>query len=101
MPGVIRVIWWIGLIGALVATLAILKEVSLVLRTLRDIHRLGEATREAARGIAANVAAISKLDALEAPVRGLGESTRSIATTAGSVEQKLDTLASQAPTRGG
>src|ERR687887_48096 len=38
MTVTIQVIWWIGLVGALGATLVILKEVTLVLRALRDIH---------------------------------------------------------------
>ena len=55
MRTAIEVIWWIGLLGALVPTLVILKEVSLLLRVLTDIHRLGIYTRDAARGIAINV----------------------------------------------
>ena len=56
MRTAIEVVWWIGVLGALPATLVILKEVALLLRVLSDIHRLGVYTRDAARGIATNVA---------------------------------------------
>ena len=75
----ILLIWSIGLAGALVATLAILKQVALVLRTLQDIHTLAVRTRDAARGIAANVRVIRGLGALEGPIRDLREAIGALA----------------------
>lgn len=88
----IQVIWWIGLIGALVATLVVLKEVTLVLRTLRDIHGLARHTLKAARGVAENVAAGRKLDQLQEPADALRASAHSIAGAAASIRQKLGSL---------
>ena len=67
----IQVIWWIGLVGALAATLVILKEVTLVLRALRDIHRLAVITREAGAGVAANVRPVTELAPVPERARGL------------------------------
>lgn len=69
MTTTITVVWWIGLVGALLATLVILKEVVLVLRALRDIHRLAVATRQAGAGIAVNVRPIPDLASLPARAR--------------------------------
>ncbi|MBI3966215.1 MAG: hypothetical protein HY329_11335 [Chloroflexi bacterium] len=84
-----QIIWWVGLAGALVATLVILKEVALVLRTLQQILRLAEITREAARGIADNVSAISKLEGLGEPVGVLHEAVATLAGATASIERKL------------
>src|ERR687886_121680 len=88
----IQVMWWIGLIGALIATLAILKEVALVLRALRDIQRLAGITREAAQGVAANLAAGSRLAGTEDPAREVGEAAAALASAVAALEQKLDAL---------
>ena len=101
MRRAIQVVWWIGLIGALVATLAVLKEVALVLRALKDIHQLTERTRDAARGVAANLAATPRLAGLEEPTGRLREATQALAATAASIERKLDTLAAEPTPRGG
>jgi hypothetical protein len=85
----IQVVWWIGLIGALIPTLVILKEVALVLRTLNDIYRLARITREAARGIATNVSIIPSLGALADPLEQLRGTTGSLVVTAATVERKL------------
>ena len=97
----IQVMWWIGLIGALIATLAILKEVALVLRALRDIQRLAGITREAARGVAANLAAGSRLAGTEDPARELGEAAAALASAVAALEQKLDALVPVSMRRGG
>ena len=92
----IQVVWWIGLIGALVITAAILKLVMLVVRALQDIHRLAYYTREAARGVAGNVAEVSRQAELEEPARRLREATGDLASATASVERKLDGLAAGA-----
>ena len=85
----IEIVWWVGLVGALAATLVVLKEVALVLRALRDIRELAGMTREAAEGIARNVEPIQDLGALAGPVAGLGEGTRKLAEVAARIEQQL------------
>ena len=101
MPRAILVIWSVGLIGALLATLAILKQVALVLRALDDIHRLAIITRDAARGIRSNLLPIRQLGGLDAPIRELGEATSALAAAAASIEQKLGALVPGASSRGG
>jgi hypothetical protein len=89
----IEVVWWVGLLGALVATLVVLKEVALVLRALRDIRELAGLTREAAEGIARNVEPIEGLGALAGPVGSLDEGTRKLAEVAAQIERQLEALA--------
>lgn len=57
----ILVVWWVGLLGALVPTLIILKEVALVVGVLGEIRRLAERTGAAADGIAAHLAPVPTL----------------------------------------
>jgi uncharacterized membrane protein YcjF (UPF0283 family) len=97
----IFVVWSIGLVGALVATLVILKEVALVLRELKAIHRLAEFTREAAQGLATNASAASRLAASEEPARRLREGAGALASASASVERKLDSLATGGDREGG
>ena len=101
MPRVILLIWSIGLAGALVATLAILKQVALLLRTLQEIHALAVRTRDAARGITSNVRVIRGLNGLAAPVRELREATATLATATASIERKVGSLVPGAAARGG
>lgn len=95
----IELVWWVGLLGALVATLVVLKEVALVLRALRDIRELAGLTREAAEGIARNVEPIQGLGALAGPVGSLDQGTRTLAEVAAHIEQQLDSLAPSAAAR--
>lgn len=101
MNRAVLIAWWIGLIGALIATLVILKEVSLVLRTLRDINNLAETTRDAARGIAENVATVSRLADAAEPLDQLDVVTESLSSSAISIEQKLAKLAPETSRPGG
>lgn len=88
----IQVVWWIGLVGALLATYVVLQQVFSILRTLRNIHRLAELVREAAQGIATNAAAGSRLRALEEPARALRQSAGTLASAATSLERNLYAL---------
>ncbi len=101
METAIQVVWWIGLIGALPATIVLLKQVSLVLRALKAIHQLAVFTREAAQGLATNASAASQLAASEEPARRLREGAGDLASAAASVEQKLDSLAARGNREGG
>jgi hypothetical protein len=89
MRTAILVIWWIGLVGALIPTLVILKQAFLVVGTLRDILRLAEHTRTAARGIAANVASVNALGALGDYVRPIPEALGAVSVPLRSVAQQL------------
>lgn len=89
MPRTVQIIWWIGLIGALIPTTIILKQAVLVLRVLRDILRLARHSADAARGIATNVSAISRLGDLRAGVGAVPAGAHVVATLAGSIDQKL------------
>lgn len=99
MRSAIQVVWWIGLLGAVLMTLAILKEVALVLRALRELDELARMTRKAAEGIASNVATISKLDGLSEPVRELSAGTQALVTAAARLEERLTALGAAAARR--
>ena len=87
----IEVVWWIGLLGALVPTLVILKEAFLVVGTLRRILFLAESTHVAAQGIAAHVAPASQLQGVAEMVQRLdgdvGDITRGLRKLAGGAER--------------
>jgi hypothetical protein len=95
METAIQVVWWIGLIGALVLTLVILKEVMLVLRVLRDIHQLAELTRTAARGVAGNVGEAPKLVEARDQAFRMRDSVHALARAAALIELKLGGLAGE------
>lgn len=88
----IQIVWWIGLIGALIATLVILKEVALILHTLRNIHQLAEYTRDAALGITENLEPAPQLSLLGEPARKLDENTSEIAAIVTAIEHRLGSL---------
>ncbi len=90
MRTAILVLWWIGLVGALIPTLVILKQASLIVGALRDILRLAELTRTAARGIAVNVQAVERLSGVDPLVGRLVASTDALAEPLESLAQRLD-----------
>ena len=89
MRTAILVVWWIGLVGALIPTLVILKQAFLVVRTLRSILQLAEHTRTAAQGIAANVISVNALGALDDYVRPIPEALGAVSVPLRSVAQQL------------
>jgi hypothetical protein len=86
----ILVVWWIGLLGALVPTLVILKQSFLVIGTLQDILRLAHLTADAARGIAANTVAVSSLQGVGELLQPVDASLGDVAATLGRVASRLD-----------
>lgn len=96
MGRTIQVVWWVGLVGALAATVVAVKEIALVLRALRDIERLAVLTRDAARGVAANLAPLARLDELDGPVGEIRAGTGTLASAAATVERKVDAAATAA-----
>lgn len=93
MENAILIVWWIGLIGALLLTLVILKQVAVMLRVLRGIHELSERIRDAARGIAGNLEAVPRLGVAAEPALALRDTLRMLARTSGALERQLGTLA--------
>lgn len=89
----IQVVWWIGLAGALVATLVILKEVALLLRVLREIHQLAQFTRTAARGLREHAGGVQRLQAAGAPVSAVAESAQAVAAATAAIERTLQPFA--------
>jgi hypothetical protein len=100
METVLLMIWWIGLIGALPATLVLLKRASLVIGALRDIHRLAVVTAGAAGDIGGNLEAVPRLAALTDATAGLPEAARRLAAAAGLVEGVLAGLGGHRSQRG-
>ncbi|HET8632114.1 MAG TPA: hypothetical protein VFL91_32205 [Thermomicrobiales bacterium] len=96
MGRTIPIVWWVGLVGALVATVVAVKEIALVLRALRDIERLAVLTRDAARGVAANLAPLRRLAEVDGPAGEIRAGTGTLAAAAATVERKLDAVAAEA-----
>lgn len=94
MDVAVQIVWWMGLVVALILTLAILKAVALVLRALSDILRLAKLTNRAAEGVADNVAVGSPLAALGGPAAALVRSADRLAGAVRGVERELDGLTS-------
>lgn len=97
----LQVLWWAGLAGALIATLVVLKQVALVIRTLRDIDSLARSTEEAAEGVAANTSAVSSLSGLEKPVEDLRRNLAALAPAISVLERKLAALTPSLARSGG
>lgn len=87
MTVAIQIVWWIGIAGALILTLVVLKEVTLVINALRDIDTLADYILEAGEGIAKNVAVESRMRDLIEPGQQLQEQSRRLAKVSGLVAQ--------------
>jgi hypothetical protein len=88
----IQIVWWIGLLLALLATLVILKQIAVVLRTLNHILELAVRTRDAARGLARGTEAIAGLDALPQPTQRLATAAAEVRSAADSLGRRIDEL---------
>ena len=97
METAIIVIWSLGLVGALLLTLVILKQVSAMLRTLRGIHQLSVLIRDASRGIAANLQPVPRLGAAAEPALALRDTIGALTRTGGALERRLAALAVDTP----
>ena len=85
-----QIVWALGLLVALGATLVILKLSQLVIRALIDIARLAGVIERAAHGVAANVAPIPTLPDLGPPGDALTASARHIAGTLDSIARRVE-----------
>ena len=89
METAIIVVWSATLVVALLLTLWILKLVVLIVHTERDILKLAGTTLAAARGIEANTALISKLEATKGAAGRILGAAVAIEAGTSSVAQKL------------
>ena len=89
MESAIIVVWSVALIVALLLTLWILKLVFLIVRVEREILELAHITLPAARGIEANTALISKLEATKTVAGKILGAADAIEAGTASVEGKL------------
>jgi len=83
------VVWWVALILALILTLWILKLVTLIVRTERDILQLAQTTLTAAGGIEKNTALISKLETTKAVAGKILGASLAIESSTSSIAKKL------------
>ena len=91
MQTAIIAVWTIGLVGALIPTLIILKLGMLVIAALRDILKLSVFTAAAADGVAANVAPIESIPDLGPAGADLGRAARQACIVVHSIAQHLET----------
>ena len=84
-----QLVWWVGLVGALLLTLIILKEVALLHKVLRDIFELAKRTRDASLGIAAHTVAAQEVAGLSQTASALPPAARNLAAAAERVKEAL------------
>ncbi len=89
METAIIVVWSVTLVVALILTLVILKLVSLILRTERDILQLAYITLPAAQGIERNTAMISKLETTKGVAGKILNAAVAIEAGSASIAEKL------------
>ena len=77
-----EVVAWFGLVTSWLAMLLILKLVFMILRVLKQIRRLAEMTRDAARNLADNLADPSAFAELELLAAALTGAVRRLPVTA-------------------
>jgi hypothetical protein len=91
MHAAIIAVWTIGLVGAVIPTIVILKLGMLVIVVLRDILTLSDFTAAAADGIAANVAPIESIPDLAPAAVDLGRAARQTCTVVHAIAQHVET----------
>ena len=90
MRTAIEIVWWIGLLGALVPTAVIVKEALLVIGTLRRIRQLAEHTRVAAQGIVVHLQPVPRLQGAGDIVKELDDVIGEAAGALSGVAQRLE-----------
>jgi hypothetical protein len=88
------VVWWFGLVGAVLITLLLLKVVAVIFRNLRHIHRLAVHVRRASRGLGDTLVG-DELAGLAEPARRLTVSLAELEAVARRVEQRARDLAGE------
>ena len=90
----IKIVWWIGLVVALIVTVI---DVHLLLRVIsaaKKINALADRTLTAAGGIAGNTAALKNLGATNQVADALIANAGPIVTVAGAIDAKLTAVSS-------
>jgi len=90
----IKIVWWIGLVVALIVTVL---DVHLLLRVIsaaKKINALADRTLTAAGGIAGNTAALKNLGATNQVADALIANAGPIVTVAGAIDAKLTAVSS-------
>jgi hypothetical protein len=85
----IQIIWWVGVVVALVVTLIDVALLVRVIRAARKINSLAERTLVAAGGIAANTAAIKDLATTNEVAGAIINNAMPIVQAAEAIENKL------------
>lgn len=93
MTTAVLVVWGVSLALALILTLVAVVLLLRVIRTAREIDALASRTLPAAKNIAANTAAISRLELTKSVGGQILSTAKSIDGAAGSIERTLKTLA--------
>jgi hypothetical protein len=101
METAVLVAWGIGLAGALLLTLPLLKLITTALHVLSELVTLSGLTRDAARRLAEHAEAVPALAALPDESRLIREGSRNVALAARLVEQQLSAAAARAGGDGG
>lgn len=93
MTTAVLVVWAVSLALALILTLVVVVLLLRVIRTAREIDSLASRTLVAAKNIAANTAAISRLELTKSVGGQILSTAKSIDGAAGSIERTLKALA--------
>lgn len=93
MTTAVLVVWGVSLGLALILTLGAVVLLLRVIRTAREINTFASRTLPAAKGIAANTAAIKKLELTKSVGGQILSTAQSIDAAAGSIERTLKSLA--------
>jgi HAMP domain-containing protein len=88
----VEVVAWVGLLVSWLGLLVILKLVLITLRVLKQIRRLAEMTRDAARHLADNVADERAFTELELLAGGLAQAIRRLPLSADDVAPRMSSV---------
>ncbi len=88
----VEAVWWVGLAGAAVAWLLLLKLMLIAHRILVHILAVAQMTRDAARSIADNVRAVSALAGVDPASVELRDRIRHLAAELDALEGGLERL---------
>jgi hypothetical protein len=88
----VEAVWWIGLAGAVVAWLVLLKSVLVTHRILKHVLVVARMTAGAARSIAQNVRVVSELAAVDHASVELRQRIGDLATELAALEAAVERL---------
>ncbi len=88
----VEAVWWIGLAGAAVAWLVLLKSVLVIHRIVKHVLIVARMTAGAARSIAQNVRAVSELAAVDHASVDLRQRIGDLATELAALEAAVERL---------